>query len=214
MAYSDLVPVGTALIISASSFGLGAIYANLPYDFLTLWRYDSEGFARSLVHYAIWAQAPMRVHYILHAVIACGLIGCFIKLYKPHPDVKYFEYASLGLMMVAVVIYLTNLRIGINSALTGEWGDVDLRTGINVVAASEFMMVIALSGVLFLQGGLYYAEWHDSKMQREFYAEEARRAAAQKEAAVEVPEAKEPKEPKAAASGVAPKKTRAKKRTA
>lgn len=110
----------------------------------------------------------MRVHHILHVVIAVGLIGCFIKLFKPHPDTKYFEYGTLGLMMLAVVIYLTNLRIGVNSALTGMWGEVDAATGINVVAASQFMMVVALFGVLVLQGGLYYAEWYEKKIQAEF----------------------------------------------
>lgn len=207
MAYTDLVPVGTALIISATSFALGAIWGNLPYDFFTLWRYDDQGFVNSLAHYTAWANAPMRVHHIVHFVIFLGLLGCFIKLYKPHPEVKYFEYATLGLMMVGIVIYLTNLRIGINSALVGDWGDVDMRTGINVIAASQFMMVIALLGVLVLQGGLYYAEWTDKVAQEKFYAEERKKAAA----AAATSAAKDaPAE--AASSAVEPKKTRAKKR--
>ncbi|KAK8443094.1 Protein csh3 [Candidozyma auris] len=173
MAYSDLVPVGTALIIAATSFGLGVIYGNSPYDFYTLWRYEPEGFTRSLAHYSNWANAPMRIHHILHFVMFLGLSGCFIKLYKPHDDVKYFEYGTLGLMMVGIVIYLTNLRIGVNSCVTGQWGEVDQNTGLNVMAASQFMIVIALSGVLILQGGLYYAQWYDAKIKREFLAKEA-----------------------------------------
>lgn len=204
MAYLDLVPVGTVLIIAATSFGLGGIYANLPYDFYTLWRYDEQGFANSLAHYTAWANAPMRVHHILHFVMALGLTGCFIKLYKPHPEVKYFEYATLALMMVGIVIYLTNLRIGINSAWAGEWGDVDMQTGINVIAASQFMMVIALVGVLVLQGGLYYAEWYEKKIQRDFYAKENKKAAEAAAAASGAAEAE--------SSGVETKKTKAKKR--
>lgn len=207
MAYSDLVPVGTVLIISATSFALGAIYGNLPYDFYTLWSYDENGFQNSLAHYIAWANAPMRVHYILHFVIFLGLLGCFIKLYKPHPDVKYFEYATLALMMVGVVIYLTNLRIGINSALAGNWGDVDMKTGINVVAASQFMMVIALGGVLFLQGGLYYAEYTERKLREDFFAKEKAAAAAAAAAATPVVA-----EASGEASGAQAKKTKAKKR--
>lgn len=205
MAYSDLVPVGTVLIVSATSFALGAIWGNLPYDFFTLWRYDDQGFAASLAHYTAWANAPMRVHHILHGVIFLGLLGCFIKLYKPHPEVKYFEYATLALMMVGVVIYLTNLRIGINSALVGDWGDVDMRTGINVIAASQFMMVIALCGVLVLQGGLYYAEWTDKVNHEKFYAEEKKKAAAAAAGAKD-------STAEGASSAVEPKKTRSKKR--
>lgn len=201
MAYSDLVPIGSALIIALASFGLGVVYGNVPYDYYTLWAFDPDGFNRSKTHYALWATVPMRVHYLLHAVAALGLVGCFIKLYKPHPDVKLFEYGSLVLLMVAVVIYLTNLRIGINSALTGEWGDVDQNTGINVIAASLFMVVIALTGVLFLQAGLYYAKWYERKIQLEFLA---------KEKSTEVPTETEPKS-EATASGAA--KPKAKRRT-
>lgn len=209
MAYKDLVPVGSTLIVCAASFGLGAIYGNLPYDYYTLWTHDVAAIERSVAHYSAWANAPMRVHHMLHVVIAVGLVGCFIKLFKPHPDTKYFEYGTLGLMMLAVVIYLTNLRIGANSALTGVWGDVDAATGINVVAASQFMMVVALFGVLILQGGLYYAEWYEKKIQAEFVAEEAAKEAKKEKVAEAVPE----KTTEAATTGVKTRsKTKAKKR--
>lgn len=205
MAYKDLVPVGTGLIIAATSFGLGVVYSNSAYDYNTLWKYDAEGFTRSLAHYSNWANAPMRIHHILHVVMFLGLSGCFIKLYKPLDDSKYFEYGTLGLMMVGIVIYLTNLRIGVNSCITGQWGEVDQNTGINVMAASQFLIVIALLGVLILQAGLYYAEWYDEKIKREFLEKEAAEA---KEAEVQ---------PEAASTGVETRskaKSKAKKRTA
>lgn len=207
MAYEDLVPVGSVLIVSATSFGLGAIYGNLPYDFFTLWKYDEGAFDRSLAHYITWANAPMRVHHILHFVILLGLTGCFIKLFKPRPDAKYFEYATLGLMMVGVVIYLTNLRIGINSALAGEWGDVDSSTGISVIAASQFMIVVALVGVLVLQGGMYYAEVTERKLHEEFYAKERAN-----EAAAAAAEAGKTDETTGEATGAKIRKSTARKR--
>lgn len=176
MAYKDIIPVGTALILSATSFALGVIYGNLPYDYYTLWKHDRLAHLRSLNHYANWGNAPMRVHHILHFVIFLGLSGCFIKLYKPSEDAKYFEYGTLGLIMVGTVIYLTNLRIGANSCITGKWGEVDEVTGVNVMAASEFMIVVALIGALLLQGGLYYAQWYDERAKKEFFAAEAKKA--------------------------------------
>ncbi|KAI5968360.1 SHR3 [Candida theae] len=147
MKYKDIVPIGTVLIIAATSFGLGAIYGNWPYDINTLWRAtDPNAFSKSL-------------------------------LYKPDEDAKYFEYGSLGLFMIAIVIYLTNLRTGINAAVTGEWGEVDSATGINVIAASQVMIILVLVGVLVLQGGLYYAQWYDEQLKKEFYENEAREAA-------------------------------------
>lgn len=173
MAYSDIVPVGTGLVIAAASFGLGAAWGNLPYDIDTLWRQAPGGFEASLVHYAKWSEAPKKVHYILHFVIALGLIGSFIKLYKPHEDAKYFEYGSLFMLTAGIVVYLTNLRIGSQSCVSGQWGEVDRNTGINVIAASQVILILALTGVLVLQGGLYYAEWYDRKLKEEFYKQEA-----------------------------------------
>ena len=178
MKYKDIVPIGTVLIIAATSFGLGAIYGNWPYDINTLWRAtDPNGFSKSLVHYQTWANAPMYVHYVLHAIAFLGLVGHFIKLYKPDEDAIYFEYGSLALFMIAIVIYLTNLRTGINAAITGEWGEVDSSTGLNVIAASQVMIILVLVGVLVLQGGLYYAQWYDAELKKEFYENEAREAA-------------------------------------
>ena len=86
-------------------------------------------------------------------------------MYKPSDDTKYFEYGSLALFLVAVLIYLTNLRTGLGSVLTGAWGEVDMKTGINVMAASQFMIFLLLLGVLVFQCGLYYALWYEKKIQ-------------------------------------------------
>lgn len=177
--YKQLVPVANAMVIGSTCFGLGVIYAQLPYDIDTLWRSTSiEAFEVSLRNYKQWALAPAYVHYILHGVMGLGLLGSFIKLYKPLEDSKYFEYGSLGLFMAGIIIYLTNLRIGVNSCLTGQWGEVDQNTGISVMAASTVMIVVVLFGVLVLQAGLYYAEWYDGEIKKEFFAKEAEEEAA------------------------------------
>ncbi|CAK7892411.1 secretory component protein Shr3p [[Candida] anglica] len=223
MAYKDIVPIGSSLIIAAASFGLGAVYGNWPYDLNTLFIHDPTGnsFNVSLAHYMVWANAPNYIHHTLHAVFGFGLLGCFIKLYKPDEEAKYFEYGSLGLLMVSIIIYLTNLRTGINSCVVGNWGDVDMATGINVMAASQIMIVLALVGVLFLQGGLYYAQWYDNKIKVEFYEREAELAAKARETAAASPSATEVKvdvtkvEPtsKTTTTGSAKSNSKAKKRT-
>lgn len=207
------MPVGTALIISATSFGLGVIYANLPYDLNTLWLVDETGnsFLTSLSHYSVWGNSPGYVHYIFHFVILLGFMGTFIKLYKPSEDAKYFEYGTLVLYLMAVVIYLTNLRIGVNSCLVGDWGEVDMPTGINVMAASQVMIVLVLLGVLLLQGGLYYAQWYDGILKEKFFAEEAKRE--QIADATDVAVDEETEEPKSKATGSAAAATKPKKRS-
>lgn len=175
LTYKEIAPIGAVMLIGATCFGLGVAYAQLPYDLNTLWREDTIGnaFEKSINHYAQWGTTPRYVHHIFHGVMAIGLAGCFIKLYKPQEDSKYFEYGTLILYMAGVIIYLTNLRVGVNSCVSGEWGEVDSYTGINVVAASEVIIVVVLIGVLLLQGGLYYAEWYDSEVAKEILAKEA-----------------------------------------
>lgn len=209
LTYKDLQPVGTVLIIAATSFGLGCVYSQWPYDLNTLWRADAtgEGFARSLAHYALWGNSPMYVHYVFHAIAGLGLMGSFIKLYKPSEDAKYFEYGSLILFMIALAIYLTNLRIGVNSCISGEWGEVDMKTGINVIAASHVMIVIILIGVLVLQGGLYFAEIYDTQLKADFFKEEAEREAKEQAQIKET-------ELKGSSTSSEKNKTKAKKRTA
>ncbi|ODQ79545.1 hypothetical protein BABINDRAFT_176438 [Babjeviella inositovora NRRL Y-12698] len=186
--YEVIIPPANAVVVGSTCFALGAIYGNLPYDFQTLWSgtYSDEAVARSVAHYALWGNSPNFVHYILHGVMALGFLGMFVKLYKPNPDAKMFEYGTLGLYMAGVIFYLTNMRIGVQSAIVGEWGDVDERTGINVIAASEVFIVFIYVGILVLQGGLYYAQWEDAKLKAKFYADEAALEAQQKAAQGEV----------------------------
>lgn len=179
MGYKEIVPIGTGLIIFASGFSLGILYGQWPWDLNTLWRFDQTGaaFDRTLAMYQVWNEAPLYIHYLLHFVFSLGLIGHFIKLYKSTDDTIYFHYGSLGLFVLAIVIYLTNLRIGMQSVDHGDWGEVDYQTGLNVMAASKVMIVIVLIGVLFLQAGLYYATWYDAELKREFLENEALEAA-------------------------------------
>ncbi|EGV64230.1 hypothetical protein CANTEDRAFT_113782 [Yamadazyma tenuis ATCC 10573] len=172
MTYKELLPVGTGLIIFATGFGLGAVYSNLPYDYATLWSSPADStaaFQASFDHYLRWANVPARVHYMLHFVFVIGLVGCLIKIFKPTEDTKYFEYGTMGMLLLSIVIYLSNLRTGINSCFHNQWGEVPMETGINVIAASQFFIVVLLVGVLVLQGGLYYAEWYDKQLKIEFY---------------------------------------------
>lgn len=207
MGYKDLLPVGTGLIVSATSFCLGVIFSNWPYDYRTLYSSvpaTDEFFKESLEHYKLWGNSPSLILNTYHVVIGIGFIGCFIKIFKPSEEAKMFEYGTLGLYMLATVIYLTNVRTGILSAMYNQWGEVDERTGINVVAASQAMIVFVLVLVLVLQGGLYYAEWENERMLKKYYEEEAEREEKEREEAViEVGELKEElKEEESKASGV------------
>ena len=127
---------------------------------------------------------------MFHFVAILGLSGWFIKLYKPDSDQVYFEYGTLGLLMISLIIYLTNLRTGLNSAHYGDWGEVDMPTGISVMAASQIMIVLALVGALLLQAGLYYAQWYDAGVREKFLKDQAELQAKHSEITKETKESK------------------------
>ena len=163
---------------------MGVLYSNWAYDYFTLWKRPAlpEDFAKSLAHYQKWGTLPSFLYYVHHFIAFLGLIGFILKLYKPSESNKLFDGASLFIYMVGIVIYLSNLRIGVMSAVHGEWGDVDENTGINVIAASQVLIVFTFLGVLGLQVGQYWAEVEDQKVLKRAMEEEEKELAAAAEA--------------------------------
>lgn len=120
----------------------------------------------------------MFFHHVHHACAVIGLAGLFLKLYKPSESNKLFDGGSLFLYVVGLVIYATNLRRGGASAVYGEWGEVDEFTGINIIAASQVLIVLTFLGVIGLQVGQYWAEVEDTKIMMQAMKEEEEEAAA------------------------------------
>ncbi|KAF5093225.1 hypothetical protein D0Z00_004174 [Geotrichum galactomycetum] len=111
--------------------------------------------------------------------------------------------------MVGIVIYLTNLRRGGASAVAHEWGEVDEHTGINIIAASQVLIVLTFLGVIGLQIGQYWAEIEDSKLAAKAQEEEEAAIAATKAARADAAKAEEP----AAAATTKTKPVKADKKT-
>ncbi|KAK9452000.1 Shr3 amino acid permease chaperone [Limtongia smithiae] len=164
----------TSLILCSTSFFLGMIFVNWTYDHGTLWMTAPapEAFASSKQHYAMLASEPPVIRNAFHFVVGLGLLGFVIKLYKPSESNKLFDGGSLVLYMAGLIIYLTNLHNGFQSVLSGEWGDVDEATGINVIAASQVIIALTLMGVLGLQVGQYWAEVQDAAEEEQYKQEQ------------------------------------------
>ncbi|KAF5112394.1 hypothetical protein DV495_001580 [Geotrichum candidum] len=187
--------VATGLIIGAVSFSLGVCYSNWSYDYYTLWQQPVDAaFERSLAHYQNWYNMPMFFHHVHHLCAVLGMIGFFFKLYKPSEANKLFDGGSLFLYMVGVVIYLTNLRRGGASAVANDWGEVDEHTGINIIAASQVLIVLTFLGVIGLQIGQYWAEIEDSKLAAKAQEEEEAAIAASNAARADAEKTQEPAE--------------------
>lgn len=196
----------------AVSFSLGVCYSNWAYDYYTLWKTPADdAFARSLAHYVNWYNMPMFFHHVHHVTALIGLIGLFLKLYKPSESNKLFDGGSLFLYVVGVVIYLTNLRRGGASADAGEWGEVDEHTGINIIAASQVLIVLTFIGILGLQVGQYWAEVEDAKILSQAQTEEDEQTAAATSEKERASSAETPAKKASAETSATPSKSKVKK---
>ncbi|KAI9796028.1 MAG: hypothetical protein M1833_006536 [Piccolia ochrophora] len=168
----------TFLILCPTSFFLGILFSSLPYDFPVLWTSSPPAPGHYDVlesHLRLLHAAPPLVPRILHIVIAVGLLGFVIKLYKPSEANTLFDGASLFLYMCAITVYLANLVKGLRQVSAGRYGESELVEGesavgvtgdgpvgredaLRVLAASNTILALVLVGVLVLQAGQWYAE--------------------------------------------------------
>ncbi|KAI9704156.1 MAG: hypothetical protein M1836_007017 [Candelina mexicana] len=182
----------TFLILCPTSFFLGVLFSFFPYDFPVLWTSSpatAEFYTQLETHLQFIHSAPPIVPRILHIVIAVGLLGFFIKLYKPSEANALFDGASLVLYMVGITVYVANIVKGLRVVSAGEYGQYELVEGetavgtkdegavigredsLRVLAASNTILALVLVGVLVLQAGQWYAERKEKeeleKMNRE-----------------------------------------------
>jgi hypothetical protein len=138
----------------------------------------------------------------LHIVIAVGLCGFFIKLYRPSESNMLFDGASLVLYMIGVVVYLANIVKGLRVVSSGQY-DVELVEGelavgvtgveageelplgrddsLKVLAASNTILALVLVGVLVLQAGQWYAEKKEGQEEERMQREKAAKANSQRQ---------------------------------
>lgn len=179
ISYKDISTIGTGLILIGTSFIMGVFYANQTYDYPVLFDKNATQltYDNALRHYqTLYHTAPIN-YYLLLAVVLVGLLGCLIRVYKPNPDLQTFEYCSLGLYVFGICVFITNIKTGIECSISHNWGEVTENQGIAVLGSSNIILLLLFTGVLVLQGGLWYTEWEHQQRLKTFYAQEAEEAA-------------------------------------
>lgn len=165
----------TGIIIATASCLIGVFLGSEPYDYQLLFNGQSTQahFDKALEHYRTLHETPLPVLYILAAVALLGISANIVRIYKPNPELSMFEYCSLGLYVIAVSLFITNIKTGVECAVTGHWGDVTQNEGLAVLASSHVILILVLLGVILLQAGLWYSNMDYQKRLAQFYAEEA-----------------------------------------
>ncbi|KAI4244506.1 MAG: hypothetical protein L6R40_002973 [Gallowayella cf. fulva] len=172
----------TFLILCPTSFFLGILFSLFPYDYPLLWTASTPteaNFQTLENHLRFLHASPPIIARILHIVIAVGLLGFFIKLYRPSESNMLFDGASLALYMCGFVVYMANivkglrvisggrydaelvegeLAVGVKGAMPGEEKPLGRDDSLKVLSASNTILALVLVGVLVLQAGQWYAE--------------------------------------------------------
>jgi hypothetical protein len=182
-------------VVTATCFFLGILFANLPYDYYVLWTNppgDYSGaidprepyFSAQENHLKfLHASAPL-VARMLHIIIGVGLLGLFMKLYKPSEANMLFDGASLVLYMIGVTVYIANIVKGMRTVTAAAYGGspaaeakgdemagkgfvegsgeavefIGREDSLRVLSASNTILALVLVGVLVLQAGQWYAQ--------------------------------------------------------
>ncbi|CAD6583819.1 MAG: hypothetical protein ASARMPREDX12_001460 [Alectoria sarmentosa] len=172
----------TFMILCPTCFALGILFSLFPYDYPILWNAAAcppEAYVMLERHLRFLHASPPVIPRILHAAVGTGLLGFFIKLYRPSESNMLFDGASLVLYMCGVIIYLANIVKGMRVITSGvydrELVQGELAVGVKgveagaeeflgrddslkVMAASNTILALVLVGVLVLQAGQWYAE--------------------------------------------------------
>ena len=192
---------------TATSFFLGILFSLFPYDYPLLWTSDPcppEAFVILENHLRFLHNSPLIITRILHTVIGTGLLGFFIKLYRPSESNKLFDGASLMLYVVGIIIYVANIVKGMRVIASGKY-DVELVQGesilstttvlpgeevpigrddsLRVMAASNTILALVLMGVLVLQAGQWYAERKEGQEVEKYMEEKAAKGESKSEGA-------------------------------
>lgn len=118
-------------------------------------------------HLMLMYNSPPLIPRMLQTIIGVGLLGFFVKLYRPTESQMLFDGASLALYIVAIIIYVANIIKGLRSIAAGEFYAPQINDdpkllgrndGLRVLCASNTILALVLVGVLVLQAGQWYAE--------------------------------------------------------
>ena len=186
---------------AATSFLLGLVFSLFPYDYPLLWAPQPPPIPhldQLENHLKLLYHSPSLITQLFHLIIASGLLGLIMKLYKPSESNMLFDGGSLVLYMAAIVIYIANIIQGLRIVDAGIYGEglgklneeqydntdgsgYDVDTGdsvlgrednLKVLSASNTILALVLVGVLVLQVGQWYAERADEKVKKEFLEKE------------------------------------------
>ncbi|RDB21382.1 hypothetical protein Hypma_011550 [Hypsizygus marmoreus] len=159
--------VRSGVVVCVTSFLLGSLFTNWIADSLTLWKspVTDEHLWTAATYYSILAKGPSSALYFLAAVIIVGGITILWSLRDGEAGNIMFDGGSIFLFGTTVAMYfysvLPNLFAKFSSLPTHQLKDpipLSLRHATLDLASNNLICSVALTGVLALQAGRFWAE--------------------------------------------------------
>ncbi|KZO95712.1 hypothetical protein CALVIDRAFT_149848 [Calocera viscosa TUFC12733] len=169
------------ILVCLTSFFIGTLCTHWTADSLTMWNppLTPDHLASAAQYYANLATLPPNMLYVLAGLALAGL-AVLLTNFWDWRDVSLFDLASLFLYGFSAFIYLYSVVPNIlrfadyrPPALLSTEFPLPLRNPLLELASSHLFCSVALTGVIFLQGGRWWAEGEDETWDKG--AEERRR---------------------------------------
>ncbi|KIK08684.1 hypothetical protein K443DRAFT_118959 [Laccaria amethystina LaAM-08-1] len=164
--------VRAGVVVCVTSFLLGALFTHWIADSLTLWKspITDEHLWTAASYYSILAKGPSEILYFLSAVVILGGTTILWSLNDGEAGNLMFDGGSIFLFGTAIAMYLHSVLP--SAGLFAKFSSLPahqlkdpfpraLRHATLELASNNLICSVALTGVLALQAGRFWAESAD-----------------------------------------------------
>ncbi|KAF8921366.1 Shr3 amino acid permease chaperone [Mucidula mucida] len=160
----------SSLVVCVTSFLLGSLFTHWTADSLTLWKspVTDEHLWTAASYYSILANGPAELYYVLAVIVGIGAITILLSLRDGEAGNLMFDGGSIFLFGTTISMYLYSVVPVVFSSFTSlpthkvmDPFPKSLRSATLDLASSNLICSVALTGVLALQAGRFWAETYD-----------------------------------------------------
>lgn len=172
--------VRAGVVVCITSFLLGSLFTHWIADSLTLWKspVTDEHLWTAALYYSILTKGPVQILYVLFGIIILGGTTIFWSFNDLEAGNLMFDGGSIFLYGVAVIMYaysvIPNLIDKFTTIPPYHMKDAFprlLRTPTLDLASNHLVCSVALTGVLILQAGRWWAELSDGDDDEDYLSE-------------------------------------------
>ncbi|KIK59742.1 hypothetical protein GYMLUDRAFT_44178 [Collybiopsis luxurians FD-317 M1] len=162
--------IRAAVVVCVTSFLLGSLFTHWIADSLTLWKSPTtdQNIWTAATYYSIIANGPAQIQYAVAAIVLLGVTTILWSLRDGRAGNLMFDGGSIFLFCTtiwmysySVLPYIFNLFKHLPPHPSTDAVPQELRSAIFDLASNNLICSVALTGVLGLQAGRFWAESAD-----------------------------------------------------